>query len=197
MNVSKEYELLLASENGNFNVVKNLVEIENIKIDTKDEDGETPLFLALGEGHLDIASLLLEKKADISVKTVDQTDILMNCIYSDDIKVVEYIFSKYPDLELNNQDIEGMTPLHISIELCNFEIFSLLIKKNAHVNIFNNSGDAPLHTAVTLGLTEFVKTLIGAKAETKLVNDKGNTPQKLAEYLKDNAKEIIELLKSN
>ncbi|KAI5787946.1 hypothetical protein FPQ18DRAFT_414163 [Pyronema domesticum] len=60
--------LLLAVEQGHYAVVRQLIEVEGIDIDPKNEDGGTPLFCAAEHGDEAIVRLLFEKGAQVDPK---------------------------------------------------------------------------------------------------------------------------------
>ncbi|KAJ4498624.1 ankyrin repeat-containing domain protein, partial [Lentinula lateritia] len=58
--------LSLASLNGHLNVVKTLLSLKDLHINSTDKSGLTPLFHAASSGHLEIVRLLL-KQQDLEV----------------------------------------------------------------------------------------------------------------------------------
>jgi len=68
--LQKHYEvsdsLLLAAETGNVDATKQAVK-DGEKIDQQDEQGRTPLFIAVEKGHFEIVSILLNAKAKADV----------------------------------------------------------------------------------------------------------------------------------
>jgi len=60
---------------------------------------------------------------------------------------------------INNQNNNGLTPLHQASKNGLKEIVELLISKGADVNIKNNAGITPLDVAQQRGQTEIVELL--------------------------------------
>ncbi len=56
--------------------MKHLVEVSNVSIDSTDEDGRTPLMLAMRENNTEIANFLIEKGSSIGAKDTDKQSLL-------------------------------------------------------------------------------------------------------------------------
>lgn len=54
-----------AAKKGNLDEVKHLIE-EGADVNVKDENSDTPLYIAVGQGHKDIAELLILKGANVN-----------------------------------------------------------------------------------------------------------------------------------
>ena len=52
---------------------------------------------------------------------------------------------KNSNTNINIQDSDGDTPLHIAVFLCNYEICSILLENNANINIQDKWGQSSLH----------------------------------------------------
>ncbi|WP_039458460.1 ankyrin repeat domain-containing protein [Candidatus Jidaibacter acanthamoebae] len=103
------------------------------------------------------------------------------------IDLAEYVINKGADL--NSQDSEGNTPLHILMKNNEIdidkrlELANLLIEKGVNVNAQNNKGDTPLHVLVRCKeisypdkkkVAEFL--IIDCNAEVDIFNKLGSTP---------------------
>ena len=66
------------------------------------------------------------------------------------------------DVDMNVQDLEGNTPLHIALssdQTSDNEILALVINKDIETNLKNNRGETLLHVAVLTGRRDVLKTL--------------------------------------
>lgn len=95
-----------------------------------------------------------------------------------DINKVEDLLASGVDVNMNNFDREGNTPLIISSikgkgykDLCIF-----LIDKGATVNMGNRYGSTPLHHASLWGHLDIVELLLDKGAEVNGRNNAGETP---------------------
>lgn len=55
-----------AAKKGNLDEVRRLIE-DGANVNVKDENSDTPLYIAVGQGHKEIAELLISKGADVNV----------------------------------------------------------------------------------------------------------------------------------
>ena len=74
--------------------------------------GRTPLRVALLEGSLDIAGLLLDNGADIDYVDTDSRSSLYIMALENDVKTVEFLLNHGANTEL--KDCDGRTALHVA-----------------------------------------------------------------------------------
>ena len=60
-------------------------------------------------------------------------------------KLIILFNSKDYNLNINVQDIDGDTPLHIAVFMANYDIIKILLDYNANVDITDKWGQTPLH----------------------------------------------------
>lgn len=70
---------------------------------------------------------------------------LFKFIANNNLKQLEVIFNNYKSININIQDEDGDTPLHLSVFLCNFEICEILLLNKALLNIKDKWGQIPIH----------------------------------------------------
>ena len=78
-------KLLEAAEKGALESVAKLVD-SGANVNTIDPDGDTPLFLAIGEGNIDIAKYLIEHGANPTKINTNEDSFLHVAIYSENIE---------------------------------------------------------------------------------------------------------------
>ncbi len=83
-----------------------------------------------------------------------------------------------PNLDI--QDNEGNTPLHLAVRNGNDLILQALLAHGADINAYNNNGDTALHVAIRAGRTTVASQLLEAGAQINERNDEGNTPSHYA-----------------
>lgn len=145
------------------NVVQELV-LKGVNTALQDRNGNTPLHLACEQQSLECAQLLL---------------------------LLEPVFGKplEPRRTLQNlqlQNWQGLTCLHISTLKGNLQLMALLVKNGADINVQDGtSGKTPLHLAVENHDEMAVKHLLqmGAQVDARMYN--GCTPLHLAVGRKD------------
>lgn len=89
--------------------------------------------------------------------------------------------------ELNKQDEQGNTLLHLGVKKNFHPIVRQLLLKNAVVDIANNNGDTPLHIAAEKGDLLNVVQLLFAGADLHAKNKKNLTPLSIAQKNNDSA----------
>lgn len=140
---------------------------------------------------LDWFDFLIDKGADI--KSLDNYNntilhIASGCSYHDLNKFISLDKSS-----INQQNLEGETPLHIALKEYQEKHIHSLLENGAEVNIQNNSGDTPLHLAVRKGSYDISNLLIQRKADINIENNLRDTPFHIAFHNKD--KSILLLMK--
>ncbi|WP_353281815.1 ankyrin repeat domain-containing protein [Wolbachia endosymbiont (group B) of Horisme vitalbata] len=133
--------LHLAAENGRGVAVKILLE-QMIDINERDSVSlETPLNLAIKNGHTNIAISLIEKKADFSICNSEGNTPLHLAILHDNYDVASLLLTKEASVHSRNK--KGNTPLHLAVMENNLSIAKLLLKKGATVGCTNFSHQTP------------------------------------------------------
>ncbi|XP_048745041.2 ankyrin homolog isoform X2 [Ostrea edulis] len=136
----------------------------------------TILHLCCGKGHLEITRELVEAGANIYARDAWGMSPFIHSIISQYTEVLEYLLSISPPL-VNIRDKFEKSPLHFAIESNNVDIFTLLIKRGADINISTMHGITPLMFAcITPKLSnreEMVRILLkeGALVDLKDVLD--------------------------
>ena len=151
-----------AAATGNIEAVKQSI-ADGADVNTKDDDGRTPLHYVANEGHMEIAELLISKGADLNAKDKIRGTPLHYAAAYDHKEIVELIIAA--DADLKAKDEEGATPLHNAAFIGNKEIAQLLIAKGANVNAKDDVGDTPLDFAEDTRAALGFKYILSAKKE--------------------------------
>ena len=145
----------------------------------KDENNDTLLLYAISDKKSDAYRFFLENEADMNLINNEGEGIIHAIVYSGITeRLIEFI-NNYT-FNLNARDIDGTTPLLLSILIKKHELYKILIKAGADVNIGDNDNNTPLHMASWLGNFEIVKLLIDNGANLHVKTQKGNLPLALA-----------------
>lgn len=86
------------------------------------------------------------------------------------------------NVNINQKNSIGNTPLHEAIYSNNYSIIKLLIKKKVNVNSQNNKLETPLHIASLLGYSEIMYLLLENRANVNLMTSYGETALHYACY---------------
>lgn len=166
-------------------------------------NGNSPLRIAILFHYLELAQLLILKGADINYKDADGRSIIycvvafthstieqkgppfFNVITFFRTNIEEYIDTAVETIEflvrfgidLESQDLEGRTALHVAAWQGTYQIVECLIKLGANINAVDNEGRAPLHMCAWNGHIEVVRLLIESGANVNHVSStQGATP---------------------
>ena len=128
-----------------------------------------------------------------------KTPLLHQLIKSRDIERVKKLL-KQEDIDINESDSNGFTPLHLAIKNRSIDILEILLEKKPNLKLFACK-KSPLHLAVEVDFEgNFVKKLIEAGSDINLKPDMSDFPRhrpiELA-IIKRNTKAIELLLESS
>lgn len=149
------------------------------ELDSRTQNGSTPLHVAIELGHARMAHILLAYHADPNAHdhqgrtplhlaaTLGHTELAIDLLSND-------------RCEVNVQDTAGMTPLHLAVAGEQVEMVKVLLAHRADVAMQNTAGDTPLHEAVEHGQVAAVELLLTYQADANAGNHVGRTPLLLA-----------------
>ena len=176
---------------GDFQLIK-LLCINSIG--SRDEEGNSPLHLACRLQSVEIVTYLTEDlKCEQSALNNDCKLPLHIACEECDISIVKLVSSS--KFDINVQDINGNTPLHIACKKLEFDyhdsphviVCYLLKNKICNLNIQNNQGELPLHIIFKhySHLHDSKEEILYLISDNKhfninAQNEKGNTPLHMA-----------------
>lgn len=153
---------------------------------------ETPLILACKNNQLDVASLLLEKGADMNIKDWDLESPLHYAVRNHNLELVKLLIKNKINLESTNKIKEA--PLHLACTLNDKAIVSLLLENGAKIDEVNINGDTPLILACENASLEVIDLLLGRKVNLEAQNSDGNAALHVA-CMKNESGVVEKLLK--
>jgi ankyrin repeat protein len=127
--------LMMASIQGDKEIVQVLLQNENINVNKHHYDGKTALMRASEYGQKEVVELLLDKK-DIDVNKQDEygRTALMIASEKENIEIVELLL-QHKNINVNKQDKHGVSALMIASENQNEKIVLLLLQhKDIQIN---------------------------------------------------------------
>jgi ankyrin repeat protein len=173
-----------ASREGNIEGIRYFLEQKGADINAKDENGDTPLELAVARPYvnrIDAIKFLISKGADASIAPH---------LWDHGSETAKILISAGADV--NIKDDNGSTPLH---HIRSADIAKMLVDAGADVNAKNKWGQTPLH-CITMytkkeetredmqdffqesmkGFIEIAQILVSAGADVNAKDDRGRTP---------------------
>lgn len=143
--------LLTAAKSGYENKVRRLL-ISGADIEAQDETGETALLLACDKynnSHIDTMRVLLDNNANVdAIDDIGWTPLFWGCA-TGNLKSVSLLLEF--GANVNVQDNELDTCLHMAIEIRHEIMIRLLLDKGADPLVKNRNGDTPLDEAIMDG----------------------------------------------
>jgi len=134
---------------------------KGLPVDSRDEQGRTPLFLAVYHERLDLVKLFIARGADVNARTDVQFTPLMMASISGFRDIAAYLLDHGADPRL--RDDEGFTALHWAATQHYPEIVRLLVRKGADVNARNDVGESAVQRVQSIR--------IGDKGHTQEMTD--------------------------
>ena len=161
-------------------------------VNSRFDDGQTPLHLAAIYGHNAIAKYLLENDADTTVQDSSGATPLHEAVRYGNVEIAKSLLNA--GANVNARDNLGKTPVMLILPKDKTaEIYKLLITYRADLSQKDMFGDTVLHTASMLNVdaTTF-SILINGGADVDARNKEGVTP--LAIAVQKNNLETVKLL---
>ena len=161
-------------------------------VNSRFDDGQTPLHLAAIYGHNAIAKYLLENNADTSVQDSSGATPLHEAVRYGNVEIAKALLNS--GANVNARDNLGKTPVMLILPKAKTaEIYKLLIAFRADLSQKDMFGDTVLHTASMLNVgADTFSILIDGGADVDARNKEGVTPLTIA--VQKNDLETVKLL---
>uniref|UniRef100_A0ABD2X7H4 Uncharacterized protein n=1 Tax=Trichogramma kaykai TaxID=54128 RepID=A0ABD2X7H4_9HYME len=198
-------------KNGDEGLVKRFFEINEelkqlVEVDAKNEEGSTPLHLALSHGCKKLNQLLLERHADPNLANAEgHTPLHVICQREDDdVDLVKMLFEmgdKFnKPIQIDARDKSGCTPLHLALNHGHERMAEWLIRRGADLNLANAEGSTSLHmiSAGKMDYADLLKSFFDVSdeknrpVEVDARDNQGKTP--LHHAISHRHKRVFELL---
>ena len=151
----------------------------------------SPLAVALGREHFDVAQLLYEHGADVDVQGFRRRTPLYAASQRGRRDIVEWLLSHGADPTFPNDD-GFSTPLHVAASEGLVEVSRIFIQQNVNQNAPNCDGQTPLHQASRGGHINVARLLLEHGVNVNAQDKKCATALHLAS--ENNYLEIAHLL---
>ena len=136
-----------------------------MQVNAQDNDGNTPLHLAINVGAASLAESLLVAKAIVDLPNATGSTALALATESMCLEFLLPIVSQGTLQQgtdsLNTLNTCGDAPMHCAVLLRSKEALGLLVSKGATVDCQNAAGVSPLHVAINAVDTDIVQYLVG------------------------------------
>ena len=175
--------LFIASQYGSIAVIERLLSV--FDINSRDEEGSTPLINAAACANVQAVNYLLDKGADVLLTGKSGWSLLHFASQGGNVAIIETTLSK--GLDINIKDIcgSGVTPLPVAIAFKNLEAVNYLLDKGADPFVANKvSGVNSLHLATVQGDIEIIKAILSRGFDINIKCSEGLTSLMIAAFTK-------------
>ncbi len=194
----KDFPLHFACRYDSLEMLKYLIATKPADIGSRNAHGNTPFYRALLYGSTKIVQYLIEEN-NSRINTVFnyKRNVFQVACISGSLEVVKYISEKTRVLDVNAQDEDGLTALHLACESQNIKVVKFLVsgvKSNLHS--VDNEGRTPLHVACELNDLSIAKFLVSKGSDVLAKDMSGKIALQIAAGHIPTSKQLIALLKA-
>ena len=115
------------------------------KINRRDSFGDSSIFSAVRNQHVERVWLLLRKGADVNIRNINGQTPLHYAAFEGNAEIVKLLLEN--GALINSKDNFGLTPLHLAAYEGKLNTVSVLVRRGAGVNVKDCDGITPLHYA--------------------------------------------------
>ncbi|KAF4676953.1 hypothetical protein FOL47_004195 [Perkinsus chesapeaki] len=171
-------ELHLAAFRGDIIEAKTIIDNKGHEANQADSEGMTPLMVAVKQGHMDVAELLLGV-SDVKATDKEEWTVLHWACEVGRLPLVKRLCEEHSEL-MTMKDKRGLTPLHIACWQGNVELAKILLDHKADMNALTKWGETPLHHAAFFGHVEVCRLLLERGADPLVKDRLRRSPKSLA-----------------
>ena len=174
------------------------------ELDVPDQNGRTPILNAAFAYQLDICLDFLDAGASVTVVEKESGNTILHYLSKASEPSSEELLLVLKTIlhgalakgcNVNQQDRDGLTPLHYAARICNHSVVYILVQHGAFVNVVSATGETALHYCVTgksPGWIDTAKRLIDSGADPNCLDDAQRSPFSIIQ--KQPSSEVSELL---
>ncbi|XP_067660836.1 ankyrin repeat domain-containing protein 50-like [Haliotis asinina] len=184
-----------ACNGGHFDVVKYILSLNSVDINSRGWNGRRPVMIAAEKGYQEMVELLEKHGANLLLSDRRGDNTLHRACCGGHFDVVKYILS-LNSVDINSRGWLRRTPVMEAAEKGHKEVVELLVKHGADLSLYEKSGRNILHNACYRGLYDIVKYVLSLKSVD--INSRGwkkRTPVMVA--AERGYKKVVELLVKN
>ncbi len=205
MNSSLETEIIVDLNNFSLHESVNANDIDKINmlistgvidINSPDEAGNTPLYLAVSNNNVSLAAHLISLGADMNLTNNEDVSLLHVMAAYEDVTLLSLVIKQIKNI--NARSVDGNTPLHVAVyENNNPKLIEMLLYYGAKINALNGNNSNLLHLAIGKEgpiNTNIIDLLLDNKIKINARDNSGNTPLHIAVQRDNIQPELIEFL---
>eukprot|EP00418_Pyrodinium_bahamense_P082143 CAMPEP_0179051544 /NCGR_PEP_ID=MMETSP0796-20121207/21300_1 /TAXON_ID=73915 /ORGANISM="Pyrodinium bahamense, Strain pbaha01" /LENGTH=586 /DNA_ID=CAMNT_0020748089 /DNA_START=66 /DNA_END=1826 /DNA_ORIENTATION=+ len=156
-----------------------------VEVDAQAENKQTPLMWAVLRGHLHVARLLLDSKANLQIRDSLGATPLMIAIQHKNYLSMLLLMHRGSHALLADGDKNGCTGVHWAAYKGDITALKLLDYFEADMCALDNTKMLPLHRAVCASQAQVIEFLLEKRSDTTQRNADGKTVMDIAEEQRD------------
>lgn len=157
---------------GNIDVLNEILSVakQSNFVDCQNDEGETPLFKAIFNGHLDCVKALLAEGAKMKITLPGDVNVLHAAAEYGHTEILKYLLEydeAITDALLNTltaADRKGFGPIHFAVSNNHADCMQLLLTKNADIRLRTtcspHKSSTPLHIAAVKNHVDIAQILL-------------------------------------
>ncbi|KAG8530778.1 uncharacterized protein KY384_004135 [Bacidia gigantensis] len=169
---TKNTPLHLSIETGRKEATEYLIK-RGAKPDLPNEEGFTPLYIAMSGGQFNISNQLITAGADVRHRSVNERTMMFAAAASSNNLLLDLTLEH--GLKIDDKDQWGITPINIAA-ITSPNTLSRLILLGADIANVSTIGETPLHSAASGGLEMCACILLDAGANVDATDETGYKP---------------------
>ena len=158
-----------AVEIGNCDILRKILTKSAANINFVDQQGNTPILLAIKNNNLPVAEILLDRGADIEYTNRKGQSALSLAAQWDNKALSELLIKRGANIYA--QDIYSQTPLSIAATKDHTSIVSLLVERGAAIEHLDQKLRTPLMLAALNGSSDTVRLLLTKPLDINYTDD--------------------------
>ena len=163
-----------AANGGHEEIGDLLIQQKRVNIDAKNEEGKTPLHIAVLKRSFAVTDFLIRRGAAIEAECLESQRPLHYACKNADPALVQLLLASGADVEAS---AKSWRPIHYATRAASIPVLSLLIDASATLEARDSLGDRALTIAASLGHLDIVKYLFDNGAAVSLpMPTKSNRP---------------------
>jgi ankyrin repeat protein len=171
--------IISAAFDGHLGTVERMLEL-GVSPNAVDKDGVTPLHAACANGHLEIATFLVEEyNANVNKVTVKGLCPLFEAAFHGHLEIVKYLLER-GNATINQANHLGADPLGAAACQGHVDVAEYLVRKGANLKQQTDTGMTPLMAAAANAHIPMVRYFIKALAPLEQVTATGMTALAIA-----------------
>nr|XP_055164639.1 ankyrin repeat domain-containing protein 30A isoform X3 [Nyctereutes procyonoides] len=169
-----------AASGGNAAKVQRILLLGINDLNDRDKMNRTALHLACANGHVDVVTILVERKCQLNLRDDESRTALMKAVQCQEEACATILLEHGADPNL--KDNKGNTALHYAAFGDNVSIAEKLLLQNADIEAKNKDDLTPLLVAVNENKEQMVKFLVGKGANILAVDKVKSSHQLISEH---------------